>query len=235
MDEKIQVLVVEDDHDLRESVVEYLCLAGMTASGVGSATECYHTLSSGDWSVAVVDIGLPDQSGYVLVEYIRSNTSLRVIILTALDAIDDRVKGYDSGADIYLVKPVDCRELAAAILSLAQRQLAEVDQPPSTAQLETWALDRSGWALVAPGGINITLTAKEVRFLNLLASSPGKPVERETLLTSLYLRHDEYTSRSLDSLVRRLRSKIATVTGNTAPIKTAHSVGYCFSASLSLT
>ncbi|NVN90481.1 MAG: response regulator transcription factor [Desulfuromonadales bacterium] len=234
MNEDIKVLVVEDDQDLRESVVEYLNLAGLTASGVGSAAECYHTLNSGDWCVAVVDIGLPDQSGYVLVEYIRANTAMRVIILTARDAIDDRVKGYDSGADIYLVKPVDCRELTAAIISLAQRQLAKTDPPPTLHQPESWSLVRSDWALFAPGGINIALTAKELQFLQLLTTSPGKPVDRDTLLSKLYLRHDEYTSRSLDSLVRRLRAKIMTATGYTAPIKTAHAVGYCFSAPLSI-
>jgi len=233
MNTDIRVLVVEDDQDLRESVVEYLNLAGLTACGVGSAAECYHTLNAADWSVVVVDIGLPDQSGYVLVEYIRTNSSMRVIILTARDAIDDRVKGYVSGADNYLVKPVDCRELTAAIVSLAHRQIVKTDQPPVLHNAEAWALARSNWTLLAPGEINIALTSKEFQFIQLLTSTPGKAVDRDTLLLKLYLRHDEYTSRSLDSLVRRLRAKIMTATGDSAPIKTAHAVGYCFTAPLS--
>ena len=232
MEGAIKVLLVEDDQDLRESVVECLGMAGLSAHGISSAAECYQVLPAADWQVAVVDIGLPDQSGYVLVEYIRANTSLRVIILTARDAIDDRVKGYDSGADIYLVKPVDCRELSAAIISLAQRQRTTAELPQQHA--EAWSLLQSDWALMAPGGIRIELTAKEVQFLELLTATPGKPVDRVDLLSRLYLRHDEYTSRSLDSLVRRLRAKILTATGQAAPIKTAHAVGYCFSASLSL-
>lgn len=235
MNTEIRVLVVEDDQDLRESVVECLCLAGLSASGVGSAAECYQTLDSGDWCVAVIDIGLPDQSGYVLVEYIRSNTSMKVIILTARNAIDDRVKGYDSGADIYLVKPVNCRELAAAIVSLAQRQFHKTDSPHCAhPHSEEWSLIQSTWALIAPDGTSIALTAKEVQFLELLTTTPGRPVNRTTLLSKLYLRHDEYTSRSLDSLVRRLRAKIMSATGSVAPIKTAHAVGYCFSALLSV-
>jgi DNA-binding response OmpR family regulator len=183
--------------------------------------------------VALVDIGLPDQSGYVLAEYIRANTDMAVIILTARATVDDRVKGYDSGADLYLVKPVDCRELASAVISLAQRQQTRTEPhqslPPA---VENWMLCMGTWSLTAPDGSGITLTAKEMQFLELLAATPGRSVMRDTLLTKLYLRHDEYTSRSLDSLVRRLRAKITSVTGEPAPIKTAHAVGYCFSAVL---
>jgi two-component system, OmpR family, response regulator len=235
VDTTIKVLVVEDNHDLRESVVECLGLAGLAALGVGSASECYQALAAGEFNVALVDIGLPDQSGYVLAKYIRENTALAVIILTARDALDDRVRGYDSGADLYLVKPVDGRELAAAVTSLAQRQ--QIRAEPQPAPLPThgaWSLHLGSWRLAAPNGTISELTAKEMQFLELLAATPGRPVVCDTLLTKLYLRHDEYTSRSLDSLVRRLRAKITADTGIAVPIKTAHAVGYCFSASLHL-
>ena len=233
MDTTVKVLVVEDNDDLRESVVECLTLAGLCAVGVGNASECYQALAGGDFNVALLDIGLPDQSGYVLANYIRANTSLAIIILTARDALDDRVRGYDAGADLYLVKPVDCRELAAAVLSLAQRQQVRSEpHPPQLPAVEAWSLYLGAWRLAAPNGASSELTAKEMRFLELLAATPGRPVVRDTLLTTLYLRHDEYTSRSLDSLVRRLRAKIMTDTGLSVPIKTAHAVGYCFSALL---
>ena len=233
METAIRVLVIEDNHDLRESVVECLTLAGLAPVGVGSASECYQALAAGDFNVALVDIGLPDQSGYVLAQYIRNNTALAVIILTARDTLDDRVMGYDSGADLYLVKPVDCRELAAAVTSLAQRQrIRSEPQPAHQSPGESWSLHLGSWKLAAPNGNASELTAKELQFLELLAATPGRAVARETLLTRLYLRHDEYTSRSLDSLVRRLRAKITADTGVPVPIKTAHAVGYCFSAAL---
>jgi len=121
MNTETRVLVVENAPDQRENIVKRLGSAGISASGVGSAAECYQALTKNNWRIAVVDIDLPDQSGYVLVEYIRANTTMKVIILTARDAADDRIKGYDSGADIYLVKPINCRELATAIKSLTQR------------------------------------------------------------------------------------------------------------------
>jgi two-component system, OmpR family, response regulator len=129
MNTETRILIVENDQDLRDSMVECLRLARLTVSSAGSAAECYQTLASHEWCVAVVDIDLPDQSGYVLVEYIRANTDMKVIILTARDAIDERIKGYDSGADIYLVKPINCRELATAITSLTQRRCNKTDPP----------------------------------------------------------------------------------------------------------
>jgi len=233
MEMTVRVLVVEDNHDLRESVVECLTLAGLAAVGVGNASECYQALAGGEFNVALVDIGLPDQSGYVLANYIRANTTLAVVILTARDALDDRIRGYDAGADLYLVKPVDGRELAAAVVSLAQRQRVRSEpQPAPPPAAEAWSLHLGSWRLAAPNGNASDLTAKEMQFLELLAATPGRPVVREALLAKLYLRHDEYTSRSLDSLVRRLRAKITADTGIPVPIKTAHAVGYCFSAAL---
>ena len=233
MDSVIRVLVVEDDNDLRESVVEYLGIAGFVASGAKNAAEFYNLVISDDWDVIVVDIGLPDQSGYVVVEYLRANTNIKVIILTARDAVEDRVRGYDCGADIYLIKPADCRELAAAINSLAHRQTIRAEPQPSAAG-EVWGLARSTWSLLGPDGAVVSLTGKETQFLELLAVIPGSPVSRDHLLTKLYLRHDEYTSRSLDSLVRRLRAKIMATTETPIPIKTVHAVGYCFSARLKI-
>lgn len=231
-----RVLIVEDDQDLRESVVEYLAMAGFEVSGVRNAAEFYQAIALGGWSVVVIDIGLPDQSGFVLVEYVRANTDMKVIILTARDALDDRVKGYDAGADLYLIKPVDCRELSAAITSQAQRYSTRAAQQAPTPNLITssdiWALAQSSWTLVSPDETPLQLTGKELQFIELLALSPGKPVARETLLLKLYQRYDEYTSRSLDSLVRRLRVKIMSATEVPVPIKTVHAVGYCFSATL---
>ncbi|MDK9716449.1 MAG: response regulator transcription factor [Trichlorobacter sp.] len=237
MDAGFKILIVEDDQDLRESIVEYLSIAGFDVTAVKSAAEFYQAVAQGGWSVVVVDIGLPDQSGFVLVEYVRANTDMKVIIMTARDALDDRVKGYDAGADLYLVKPVDCRELAAAITSQAQRHIsrslfcAPVSHslsPPT----EHWELAQSSWSLIAPDGAQIQLTGKELHFIELLSSGVGKTIARETLLLKLYQRYDEYTSRSLDSLVRRLRVKIMSATACVVPIKTVHAVGYCFSATL---
>ena len=230
VDKQVKVILVEDDRDLRESMLECLNLAGLDVKGVGSCLEFYRALAVSSFSIAVVDLGLPDQNGYVLVEYIRKNTTMGVIILTARDTVAARVQGYDSGADLYLAKPTDWRELSAAIINLAARlgNRASLTSPATIS--ESWRLARPSWQLVTPSGLAIRLTAKEMQFMTCLAESHGKPVRRETLLATLGYGEDEYANRAMDSLVRRLRRKVEGNRNLQSPIKTIHSVGYCFSA-----
>jgi len=231
MSEKTRVILVEDDGDLRDSLIEYLILAGYQVEGVGSGLEFYHHLALQPFDIAVVDLRLPDQDGVVLVEYARKNSEMGLIILTARDAVEDRVNGYEAGADIYLVKPVDGRELAAAIASLATRRRESSIGPGSTAPL-CWQLDLGGWTLTSPTGACTSLTGKELQFMEQLADCPGRPVARDTILMNLYASDDEAASRALESLVRRLRAKIAGTAGTVSPIKTFHAVGYSFAAEL---
>ncbi len=230
METKVKVIIVEDNRDLRESLVECLNLAGHDAGGVGSCLEFYRALAESSYSIAVVDVGLPDQCGFVLAEYIRKNTAMGVIILTARDAVEDRVRGYDSGADLYMVKPVDCRELAAAIANLAVRLGDRTPEGGRSSAPESWHLVRQTWRLVTPAGLAVLLTAKEMQFMECLALNMGKPVRRDALLAALGYRDDEYANRAMDSLVRRLRRKIEEELRLLPPIKTVHAVGYCFSA-----
>lgn len=97
-----------------------------------------------------------------------------------------------------------------------------------------WTLNLCTWELVGPGSQVVTLTHNELRFLRLLSQTPSMPVQREAILLELFNRNDIYTNRSLDSMVRRLRLKIQGAGLNAAPIKTAHSVGYAFSAPLQI-
>lgn len=232
--ESYRVILVEDDIDLRDSISEYLTLSGMEVTGVGSCLDCYNALKHADFQVAVVDVSLPDQSGFVLAEYLRANTNLRIIILTARKSLEDRVQGYSSGSDIYLVKPVDTRELLAAIKSLAGRQrhyLRGEGPQHLPAKTGTWQLHKGAWTLTTPEGTKMELTSKEFRFLEALIEIPERPVGRDRLISLLGYSDDEYANRAMDSLIRRLRRKIEERTENPAPIKTVHSIGYCFTAS----
>lgn len=229
-----RVLFVEDDVDLRDSLSKYLTMAGYEVTGVGSCLESYAALPNGNFHVAVVDVSLPDQSGFVLAEYLRTNTDLKIIILTALERLEDRLRGYAAGAHNYFVKPVDARELLAAVTSLSQAEdPARTTKNAGDKSGEDWELLRSSWQLLTPTGETIKLTSLELQLLELLALNPGRAVSRNTLLTSIYSRNDEHSGRALDSLVRRLRAKI-TASGQPLPIRTAHAVGFCFSAPIVL-
>jgi len=230
--DKFNILVVEDDTDLRESISLYIEDEGFSVTGAGSADEFYRCLAQGSYDVAVIDIGLPDESGYVLAEKLRRNTDVGIIILTARGDIEDRVQGYSVGADLYLVKPVNMRELLAAVVSMTKRRL-ERSQHPSRS-VGVWRLKRSSWQLVSPAGVEIMLTGKEFDFLHLLALAEGMTVERKQLMTFLHYPDEDYGGRALTELSRRLRKKISQQTGLECPIHTHHSLGYCFSGGISI-
>ncbi|HJV34507.1 response regulator transcription factor, partial [Geomonas sp.] len=198
MNGKVKVILVEDDLDLRESLVECLILAGHEALGVGSALEFYRELARSSFSIAVVDVGLPDDCGFELAKYLRKNTGMGIIMLTARDSVEDRVHGYDSGADLYMVKPVDSRELSSAISSLALRLggiAAPPEEEPAPEEVpNVWQLIKQQWYLLTPMGAAILLTAKEMEFMQCLAEQPGTAVPRETMLAALGYRDDEYAS-----------------------------------------
>ena len=230
---EFNIIVVDDDADLLESMTHYIADDGFYVIGAGCARDFYRYLGNEPFDVAVIDIGLPDQSGYELADYVRRHTDLRIIILTAHSEIGERVKGYDSGADLYLVKPVNMEELMAAIASLAKRC------PPhnrhSSSMLDgAWHLCLSTRRLVSPTGLDITLTGKEFDLVLLLAKADGKPVERRQLINSLHYLENEFGGRALNELLYKLRKKIIAQTGTECPIHTQHCVGYCFTGNISI-
>ena len=230
----IRVIIVEDDIDLRESLETYLSMSGFFVAGVGTCRDFYRALDSHLFDIAVLDVGLPDQSGIVLAEYLHSNTTMGIIMLTAKDSDEDKLKGYDAGADIYLTKPVDSRMLASAITNLGGRlKPRTVNITPEAVQAE-WVLNKTNWILQTPHGDTAALTALEVNFLSLLSSSPGIPVSRADLLHELYNRNDDYTGKALDVMIYRLRAKIAAAGAVPLPVKSIRSTGYFLAASLDI-
>lgn len=231
--EQIRIIIVEDDLVLRESLIEYLTLVGYQVVGAGSGREFYRALDTGSYDIAIIDIGLPDQSGLVLADYLRTNSTMGIIILTARDGENDQHSGYEAGADLYLTKPVSTRVLASAIATLAKR----LNPPMAAVQREKtvacWILDQTSWKLLTPESTSIDLTSQELEFLKLLTASSGSPVSRDMLIQRLYPnRTDDYSGRALDALVRRLRDKISSLPGRSNPVKSAYGIGFCFAEPL---
>ena len=235
-----QVIVVEDDRDFRESMVEYLMLCGLEVVGVESALEFYQSISQQKYALVIIDIGLPDQNGIVLAEYVRNNTAMRIIMLTAQSSLESKVLAYQAGADMFLVKPIDFSELSASIHSILGRldenlsmgQTLKKAVPTMEVKLTEWAL-RSDWVLSTPKGDEIKLTSKEYDLIHRLALSPESVITRQDLLIALDYEDNEHGNRSLDALVHRLRRKKISLKYG-IPIKTAHSKGYVFSAPIHL-
>lgn len=228
-----RVIIVEDDADLRDTLLKWLALYGIEASGVGTGMEFYQSLAAGNYDVAILDVGLPDGDGFAIAEFVRRNTTMGIIMLTARGRAEDRVQGFEAGADVYLIKPVDCRELVAAVGNLVKR-ISPAPQANTGKNRETWLLDRTQWRLRSPGGASIALTSKEMRLVECLVNASGEPVVRGDLMTALDYVDGDQANRNLDALVRRLRRKAEGAFGNDLPIKTIHSVGYLFSAPVSV-
>lgn len=235
-----KIIIVEDDEDLRESLIKYLTMSGYDITGVGSAMKFYQQISTEIYALAIVDIGLLDQNGLVLSEYLKNNTDIRIVMLTARASLEDKLAGYHSGADIYLVKPVDFGEVAAVIDAI----LIRIDSTPPPSLPDTreqkaireinvapWTLVSGEWLLLTPAGIRIQLTAKEFEFLKCLLSYHKQAVSRNLILKALAYSDDTLGGAALETLVHRLRRKTEKHEGH-SPIGTIHGVGYSFIADI---
>lgn len=228
------LLLVEDDVDLAEAISEYLELNGYAVTCISRGMQFYQLLNGGAcFQVAIIDIGLPDQSGLVLAEYARSNTNMAVIVITANECVDNRIHTYRSGADLFLAKPIDSRELveAVAAMCIRYRQRSKENQAPAE-QTVGWTLSGSHRQLYTPDGSAIDLTWQEFLIIELFCQAAGDTVERHCFLMQLYKRSDSSAQRALDNLISRLRHKISVHTGQPAPIFTAYGIGHDFTEPL---
>jgi DNA-binding response OmpR family regulator len=230
-----RIIVIDIESDSRKRLVEHLALSGFDVTSVGSALEFYQSISTHQYLLAILDIGLPDQNGLVIAAYLRNNTDMRIIVLTAQSELEKRIAAYHSGADIYLSKQVDFSELSAALYSIVARLDKTLDirqrvnnaDPAKEIKPVPWML-RSDWVLSTPKGDDIKLTSKEFDIMHMLAVSPETLVTRRDLLHALAYEENEQGNRSLDALVHRLRHRSKKLNYR-IPIKTAHAKGYCFS------
>ncbi len=227
MSETVRIVLTEDDALLRESLESLLKLAGFAVTPALDGLSFYRALAEHrHFDVAIIDMGLPDAAGQTLIDFLRRNTNTAIIAITARDTIDRRVECYRAGADLFLGKPVDGRELIAAISSLATRSRAVAQSHP--AKRVSWTLNPVSRRLTNPEGIGIELSLKACQLIQILFSSPGKTLSRHLLLETLYKRDTERTNRCLDQLVRRTRRAITEATGHPAPLLTEHGAGYAF-------
>ncbi|HKX88346.1 MAG TPA: response regulator transcription factor [Sphingopyxis sp.] len=176
----------------------------------------------------ILDVGLPDGNGFDLAMEIRQSHDCGIIMLTAFGDSADRVRGFDSGADIYLVKHSTLREIEAAIRSLLRR----TGNRPTIAERGKgrWILDTANWAMIAPDGQVLKLTATEFAFLNLLCERQGDVCARDDIVAALARPGEHFDNRHLDAVVSRLRRKFERTTNVPSAIKVVYGVGYTFTA-----
>lgn len=201
----MRVLIVEDDPLLGRSVQVGLTQDGCVADWVRDAETAEHGLGVEHFDLVVLDLGLPQRDGLTLLRDLRrSGSSLPVLILTARDALSDRVEGLDSGADDYLVKPFDLPELCARIRALVRRSRG---RPAPTLQAGDLALDTTQRQATLRRRA-LLLSPKEYALLETLAGSPDQVVPRTRLQSSVYGWEGDVDSNALEVHVHNLRRKL---------------------------
>ncbi|MGH6763712.1 MAG: response regulator transcription factor [Phyllobacterium sp.] len=224
------ILIVEDELRLRKDLVDFLRLCGFTAEGVATAEDLRQALLDSELpDVIILDVGLPDGNGFDLATEIRAVHRCGIIMLTALGESDDRIRGFESGADIYLVKHSTLREIEAAIRSLLRRTEDQSDATDNNTG-DNWVLDSRHWTLTAPNQRSLKLTATEFALVSALCKRGGGICDREELVGAIARPAAHFDNRHLDAVVSRLRRKIGERTNLQGPIKVVYGVGYTFTA-----
>ena len=202
----MRVLIVEDDPQLAGLLRDGLREHRIDPTLAASFADGRELALAGDYDVLILDVRLPGGTGFELcVELRRRKVSTPVLMLTALDAVDDRVRGLEVGADDYLTKPFALRELVARLNALARRRaLALTPAVSRVADLEMDLASRE----VRRGGRAIELTAKEFALLELFMRHPGQVFDRTTITAHVWDQNHDPWANVLEVLVRRLRAKI---------------------------
>ncbi|MFZ5722328.1 MAG: response regulator transcription factor [Pseudomonadota bacterium] len=217
-----RVTVIEDNGDLREEVVFHLRHAGHDALGVADGPSLDHSLATGRIpDVVVLDIGLPGEDGFSIAARLRrDHPETGIVILSARGLIDDKLHGLSLGADAYLVKPVDLRELIAVVASVGRRVAGRNG---------AWQLDTTRREVISPAGAAASLTHTEYLLMLQLAQAAPEVASRRALVEALGHDFMQFDERRIEAAISRLRKKLQG-DGENSPLRSARTQGYVFAA-----
>lgn len=226
------LLIVDDDREIRELLQEYLQHNGYRVSVVEDGKSMWRFLDKAHIDLVVLDIMLPGDDGLTLCRQLRASSAIPVIMLTALGDETDRIVGLELGADDYLAKPFNPRELLARIRGVLRRSGREISEM-QTLRFADWTLDRNAHHLVSPQGVVVNLSSGEYRLLDAFLGHPHRVLSRDQLMEILQGRDWGPFDRSIDIQVSRLRRKLKDDAGGPELIKTVRGEGYMFTAKIS--
>ena len=221
-DDAPHILVVDDDNRLRGLLRRYLADSGFRVTAAASAAEARKHLESLDFDLLVLDVMMPGETGIALTEALRKSSAVPILMLTALGEADNRIEGLERGADDYLAKPFEPRELVLRLRSLLRR--AQGASKPAAAEIKLGPLrfDPARLALMR-GEAAVKLTTAEAALLRVLADTPGEVVSREDLTRRAEIAGG---ARAVDVQVTRLRRKVEPDPKNPRYLQTVRGRGY---------
>jgi len=231
MDQDANILVVDDDVVICNILDRYLTAAGYRVKTASNGEEMYRCIKLQPPDLILLDLKMPGKHGLELARELRKESDMGIIILTGSDETVDKIVGLEVGADDYVPKPFDERELLARVRSVLRRVLQTVDTTDkSVARFSGWTLDLVAHELKSPVGDEVRLTSYEFQLLATLVKSPNRVFNRDQIMESITGRDWIPSDRSVDVLVGKLRKKIEEDTHKPIFIKTIRGTGYKFTA-----
>lgn len=224
-----KILIVDDDSQIASSIESYLESFRFQCHSAKTATEFLRKLKQLNPAVCIVDLGLPDLDGMDLVREIKIQSSAGILILTGRSHVSDKVMGLEIGADDYMVKPFDPRELIARIKSILRRQITPQAHilREEIALFNGWRFNLGNNTLSASFSSDVVLSTGEAELLKIFVRNPNRILQRERLVVHRDL---SPTDRSVDIRVSRLRKKLEADPLSKEVIKTVYGSGYLFLA-----
>jgi DNA-binding response OmpR family regulator len=239
---RTRIAIVEDEPDLREAVVDYLTANGFDVTPAGSAAEMRALLEGRTFDLAILDIAMPGEDGLSLGRWLRSRMPIGLIFATAAGTSIDKVVGLELGADDYLVKPYELREMLARVRSVLRRLPPEAAQPmPAEApqgaprrvlSFGEFRADLDSRTVTGPAG-TVDLAKSEFDVLEVFLSRPNRVLSRSAIFDAIGNQEDAEASRALDLRIMRLRRKIEADPGNPRFLRTVRGEGYIFAMPVS--
>ena len=225
-----RILIIDDDYELCTLVSEYLAAEGFGVEAVHDGETGLQRASNGNYLLIVLDVMLPGMSGFDVLRRLRATSRIPVLLLTARGEDVDRIVGLEIGADDYLPKPFNPRELVARIRAILRRSAADpqgigAPRPPEILRVGDIELDPAT-RTVRHGGEAVDLTSVEFNLLEVLLREAGRVVTREQLVSAVLSRKFSPFDRSIDMHVSKVRKKLGDINGEEEHIKTVRGVGY---------
>jgi DNA-binding response OmpR family regulator len=236
--QKATVLTVDDDENLQIVIRHYLEGEGYKVLSAMNGEELLEKLQSSQADVVLLDLILPDADGLHLMGKVRQMSTAPVIVVSGKGDTTDRIIGLEMGADDYLGKPFEMRELSARIKAVLRRAQSDGDSQPATGDqakskaekiiFEGWTLDRTQYQLFDPSGMTAGLTTGQFKLLEALMLSPNRALSREYLFELTREGDFDAYDRAIDIQIARIRKKLQDDPKSPAIIKTIRGVGYMF-------
>lgn len=227
------VTIVEDDPDVRALLARSLGIDGYQVTALESGAGVEESVASGHSDLIIMDIGLPDVDGLTITQKIRRNSDIAIIIVSGRGDLVDRVAGLEIGADDYITKPFEPREMLARVRSVLRRG-GRADGSVKVAataihyKFDGWELDSATYCMTDMSGCSVSLTSGEYRVLEALITHPNRVLSRDQLMDICYGNNTPAFDRSIDVCIGRLRHKLKDDARNSRIIRTVRNGGYVF-------